>query len=138
MTQLQVEKLKFNTESAPFGGSFVILTPFWRTATGKYGAGLDVRNSLKSLWLLSRFSPSLRRTTPSRDCHSSLMRPRRLCRGGVISWRRHLPKVEVQKTSETDAASALEAHDLQIVHPGLGQHAVLEEDPVSTLDSFGY
>ena len=36
----------------------------------------------------------------------TLSRPRRRRRGGVISWRRHLPKVEVQKTSETDAESA--------------------------------
>ena len=40
--------------------------------------------------------------------------------------------------ASTCADSALETHDLQIVHPTLGQHAVLEEDPVSTLDSFGY
>mmetsp|Transcript_35675 Transcript_35675/g.60106 ORF Transcript_35675/g.60106 Transcript_35675/m.60106 type:complete len:306 (-) Transcript_35675:787-1704(-) len=35
----------------PFGGSFVSLTPFCSTSTGKVVAGMDVRNRRKSSWL---------------------------------------------------------------------------------------
>ena len=35
----------------PFGGSFVIFTPFWSTATGKYSVGNDVRYRRKSGWM---------------------------------------------------------------------------------------
>ena len=46
-----------------------------------------------------------------------------------------IPHIELASTC---ADSALEAHDLQIVHPGLGQHAVLEEDPVSCFCTLRY
>lgn len=32
----------------PLGGSVVNFTPFYRTVTGKYSAGIDVKNNLKS------------------------------------------------------------------------------------------
>jgi hypothetical protein len=41
----ELNKFAFN----PLGGSFVILTPFYNTATGKSGEGYDVNQSRKSL-----------------------------------------------------------------------------------------
>ena len=37
----------FKLAFRPRGGSRVSLLPFWRIGTGKYSAGIDVKNSLK-------------------------------------------------------------------------------------------
>ena len=40
----------------PLGGSVVNFTEFWSTETGKYEAGIEVKNNLKSSWIVSLFS----------------------------------------------------------------------------------
>lgn len=42
----------------PFGGSFVIFTPFCRTVTGKSSDGYEVSQSRKSVWVVSGRKPS--------------------------------------------------------------------------------
>ncbi len=40
----------------PQGGSVVNFKPFYRIETGKYFAGIEVKNSLKSSWISSFYS----------------------------------------------------------------------------------
>jgi hypothetical protein len=49
----------------PLGGSVVNFTEFWRTDVGKYGAGIDVKNNLKSSWTVSFVSTKSRTISSS-------------------------------------------------------------------------
>mmetsp|Transcript_26666 Transcript_26666/g.61767 ORF Transcript_26666/g.61767 Transcript_26666/m.61767 type:complete len:219 (-) Transcript_26666:192-848(-) len=53
-------KLPFTFALSPLGGSSVILTAFWRTATGNWGLGMAVSHSLKSGWSAAGSKPSTR------------------------------------------------------------------------------
>ena len=58
-------------QSLPLGGSLVTLTEFCRTLTGKHLSGMELRKSLKSLWMMVSLTEKPLMTFSIRNIHEA-------------------------------------------------------------------